>query len=684
MWAASLIFAGTALTEEHGRESYQIVALRARIRIYPASRAITCIDTLFVRPRAGAGDSVRLEMPPASLLESASANGRDALRDRQLLTGHLPDDTTSEIVLRYSLTIAQPREFSVITDDQAVLRDVDILPRGPSSFRSVRLIVVVPPDWDAVTVGALARRDSSADSAACLWEFDQPLREIGWVCAGRFRTLGGMWKQAPLSLHLFPQDSADGDAILRLAGDVLDFYSRHFSPYRFPKLSIVEIDDRIAGRNVLAISASSFIMVKHLAFVTEDAFNRVVAILPHEIAHQWWPLTVFVADSDAAFLSEGMCEYSDRLYRESSGTLTLRDSLSRHPLLRPLLLRIQKGRDIPLQGKVDLRAATTQYLKGAYVHQMLRTMLGDSAFYRLYREYAERFAMKRTGLDDFQALAERLAGKDLRWFFDQWVKKTGAPRLRIYNVKSARQGAEWITRGRVRLVGYDKFSAVVPVGVKTGSGILETRVWVGTDTAGVFHNDVPFEIRTADEPRTALLDPHGDLLELRRIPPKFSDFREPADGILVIGTPDPGGAIHSLARRDSARLEDAGWSIILKDDTLATLADLQQERVFLYGRSARNELVIDAEKKFPMQFRNDSIVVNDEVLGDSTLALLQVIENPYLPQAMLSWIAPLSEKAHPELLPYDWSWVLLNGSDVISSGTWESRDDDLEVNLRRN
>lgn len=680
VWAASLLFLGNSLAQEG---SYQIFGVRARIRIFPPSRTVLCLDTLLIRPRKGT-DTISLGLPPACDLEVATVDGKRAdsePRDGRLVLSRLPDDTALQVVLGYSLSLLQPTEFSLLGEDRAVLRDVETLPRGPSSLRSVRLSVIVPPAWDAIAVGALVARDSSADSTVYVWQFDQPLNEIGWICAGQFRTFDAKGGTVPLSLNLFQHDSSAPGNLMHSAEDILNFYGRRFSPYRFPKLSIVEIDDGIAGRNVLAISGPSFIMVKRLAFETEDAFNRVETILPHEIAHQWWPLTVFIDDQDAAFLSEGMCEYSDRLYREGAGGLTVRDSLGRHPLLRPLILRMQEGHDIPLQGKVDLRTATTQYLKGAYVHQMLRRIVGDSVFFRLYREYAQRFSMKKASLDDFRAIAEELSGKQLQWFFDQWVKNTGAPRLRIYNVKRDREAAEWIVRGRVRLVGYDKFSDEVPVSVQTRSGVVAKQLWIGSDTAGMFHNDVPFEIRTGAEPLSVSLDPQRETLEIRKLPPRFSDLREPGDGIMIIGSPDP-GALLSLARNDSARLAEAGWSITLKADSAVSLQDLQQERVFLYGRSSENGVVRDAEGKFPMQLRHDSVLAENQILGGRTLALLQAIENPFLPQAVLCWIAPLSERAHPDLLPYDSSWILLNGSDVISSGTWDLQDDDHHVEFK--
>jgi hypothetical protein len=442
------------------------------------------------------------------------------------------------------------------------------------------------------------------------------------------------------------------------------------------------------------------VMIKKLALRTDDRFNRYTAILPHEVAHQWWPLTVFSGAEDAAFLSEGMCDYSALLYDEARGVHSTRDSLGHHPLLRPLLLRVEKGLDVALKGKADLRALPTHYLKAAYVHHMLRHILADSVFFRLYRECARRFETRQFNLEDFQRLAEELSGRKLDWFFQQWVTKRGLPRIKIYNVVAAPAGERWVTRGRVRIVGYDKYTVYADVGVHSSSGTVTTSVWLGMDSTGRYRNDVSFEVITPERPDRAILDPDGSLLRQQKLPVKFSDVREPSDGLIVVGTLKHADHLMDLAQKDSAEMAGGSWSVTIKRDRAVTLRDLQQERVFLYGTASENSVAADLAPRFPIGFRGDSVVlarglrqgaftpVRDSILSggeaifDSSLALLQCIESPYLPRGLLAWIAPLSELAQPSLLPFDASWTLIRGKEEMGSGTWEVRDEENVVEIR--
>lgn len=595
----------------------------------------------------------------------------------------LPSDTVFEVIVEYSGSFPGRSEFSTLTPEKAILREEEFLPHGPKKFDLVRLAVMVPRDWGVIAPGRRIRIDTTADASIHVWESTQLLSTIGWIVAGKFRTFELSGSAISMTAHVLSTDSTRVHELLILARRVLHFYSSTFSPYRFPKLDIVEVDDWVAGGNVLAIAVPSFIMLKTLALTTDDKLNRAESVLPHEVAHQWWPATVFAENEDAAFLSEGMCEYSALMYREEMGALERRDSLGSHPLLRSLILSVQKGEDVPLHGRADLRYMPTHYLKSAFVHHMLRRLIGDSVFTRLYHEYATRFAEKSTTIAEYRNLAEELSHRRLDWFFDQWVMHRGLPRLKVYNVKTVHTGSTWVTRGRVRILGYDKYTTSIDVAAIKSDKRAIARLHLGVDSTGVYRNDVPFEIITAEKPTEVRLDPDGDILKIQKLPVKLGDLREPSNGVMIVGT---GGGnaeyLYARARSDSAAMDRSWWSMTIKPDTMITLADLQAERIFLYGKQEDNRIVADLVEKFPLQFKGDSVRLEGGTLFDSTLTLIQAIESPYHPQGSIVWLAPLSPKAQPELLPYDASWTIVRGKEEISSGVWQVEDTDLVVKIR--
>jgi aminopeptidase N len=62
---------------------------------------------------------------------------------------------------------------------------------------------------------------------------------------------------------------------------------------------------------------------------------------------------------------------------------------------------------------------------------MLRGEVGDSAFFRGVREYYRIFRDSSVLSEDFERVVERVAGRDLAWFFRQWLYQPGYPQLRV-------------------------------------------------------------------------------------------------------------------------------------------------------------------------------------------------------------------------------------------------------------
>jgi aminopeptidase N len=67
--------------------------------------------------------------------------------------------------------------------------------------------------------------------------------------------------------------------------------------------------------------------------------------------------------------------------------------------------------------------------KGAWVLNMLRGILGEPAFERLIQQYVKECSGSGGSTSLFQEIAERLHGKDLGWFFSEWIDAIGVPEL---------------------------------------------------------------------------------------------------------------------------------------------------------------------------------------------------------------------------------------------------------------
>ncbi|MDI6804288.1 MAG: M1 family aminopeptidase [Bacteroidota bacterium] len=668
-------------------DNYEIVGHKAFIKLYPKESVISVSDTISFRFKENILSEISLILNPLLKIETIYSEGRPLKykQQREVLKISASFKKNAEIVLNYNGIFQRRTEFSELSESNALLHENEIFPLGTKSYKFIRLTVQAANGWSVIAIGELINQSTENDSTTFTYQSDQLVQTLGWICGGNFSVRSKISNRYSFSTYLFHEDSAYSDRIISQLEKTISTYSENFSHYRFSKLAIVEVEDWVAGRAVLAAAFPSVILVKKQAFQTGDSFNNVNTILPHEVAHQWWPLTVFLNEADNALLSEGLCEYSSILFSEWSSEKLARDSLKNSPLLRSLLSRSAKGKDLPLRRKADLRSMPTHYLKAAYVHNMLRLIVGDSIYKLVLREFATKRALQISNSEDFQKIAENISHTNLDWFFKQWSEQTGIPKIKIYAVKTSERGEHWFTEGRVRLVAYEKrFTTPVEVGLITEEGVLKKTFWLGFDSLNVYRNEITFNFTSQLKPTSMILDPDGNILKHQKLPVKLSDLRDPADGVMMVGTAAGNPRytkLLELAKRDSAEMDKAGWYLKIIQDTSATLGDLQNERVFVYGNITENIVADKIAPKFPKQPNKNSITIENKTYSDS-LAIIQTIDNPYLSSGLMCWIVPLTDAASPHLMPYDASYVILNEKEIITKGVWEVKDDDLVVDIK--
>jgi aminopeptidase N len=69
------------------------------------------------------------------------------------------------------------------------------------------------------------------------------------------------------------------------------------------------------------------------------------------------------------------------------------------------------------------------YQRGALTLHALRMEVGDDPFFEILRTWADRYAYGNATTNDFIALAEEVAGRDLDPLFDAWLKSETLPDL---------------------------------------------------------------------------------------------------------------------------------------------------------------------------------------------------------------------------------------------------------------
>ncbi len=203
---------------------------------------------------------------------------------------------------------------------------------------------------------------------------------------------------------------------------VLAFYSDYVGPFAYERLANIQASSVSGG-----MEAASAILYNEKS-VTGNRDVRWRNVVIHEIAHQWFGNAVTEADWDDVWLSEGFATYFTLLFIEHAygrdefvrGLEDSRRTVLKFAAEHPGYTIVHRN----LARMEDVTSSHT-YQKGSWTLHMLRGVVGNDAFQRGIRTYYQRHFNGNATTRDFRRAMEEASGRDLGWFFDQWLYKPG-------------------------------------------------------------------------------------------------------------------------------------------------------------------------------------------------------------------------------------------------------------------
>jgi aminopeptidase N len=203
--------------------------------------------------------------------------------------------------------------------------------------------------------------------------------------------------------------------------------------FPFPKYHQFAVP-RIGGamENISLVSwDDQFLLDEKLA----GEWGRLVdQINVHEMAHSWFGDRVICRDYAHAWLKESWATYMEVCWFEHA--------YGRDEQLYELWLNAQayfREADTRYKRPIVTRKFHSSmemydmhlYPGGAARLHTLRCMLGDELFWEAVREYLREYDGKLVETDDFRRVIERISGRSLGKFFDQWFHSPGYPILEV-------------------------------------------------------------------------------------------------------------------------------------------------------------------------------------------------------------------------------------------------------------
>ncbi len=410
-WPDTVRFAATT-TAARGEATSLALDLASAMQV--DSTYVNGARVAFTRP----GDSVRVALP---------AGRNDTVRVAVFYRG-LPTDG---LIVRRDLLLGwtafgdnfpnRARQWLATVDHPSDKALVDWIVRAPASHRVIANgeLVEETPEVGSADVGVVRTHWRTArpiytglmvigvspfavlelgDTACNLAERAGCVRQSVWASPDRRAAIPGNFARA---------------------GEIVAFYSTLVGSFPYEKLAHVASSTRFGG-----MENAGAIFYDQRLFVPGALGESLIA---HETAHQWFGDAVTEREWPHVWLSEGFATYFAALWTEhahgDSAFLAEMRGIRKTLLTSPIT--VEKAVIDTTLDDLSKVLNTNVYEKAGFTLHLLRREIGDSAFFRGIRSY---YAAHRHGnalTTDLQRAFERASARQLDWFFDQWLRRSG-------------------------------------------------------------------------------------------------------------------------------------------------------------------------------------------------------------------------------------------------------------------
>jgi aminopeptidase N len=532
---------------------------------------------------------------------------------------------------------------------------------------SFRLKVEVPAGWKAVSQGDLASESAEANRVIDVWRETNPGPEL-YLVAGKYVRHDDEYQGIKIMTYTFEPADSLCKVYIDATKRYLAMYEGLVGKYPFAKFALVENFWQTGyGMPSFTLLGSKVI---RLPFIVNTSYG-------HEILHNWWGNSVYVKYEEGNWC-EGLTTYvADYRYKEMMSPDAARDY--RHTTLVGFNDYVTERKDFPLSTFLERSDAATQsvgYGKSLMVYHMLRRSVGDSLFWDGLRAFYAQYKFKMASWSDLATVFSRTSGQNLAWFFDQWVKRAGAPSVRLSNV-------DYAVRSGTGVVSFTlaqdapPFIVDLPVRIKTTHGSEDFTVrLVGEDST--------YSIETRSRPLALAVDPDFDVfrrLYLQEIPITIGAVFAQDSLPVILGAGE--SAETKTAFKEIAGAWGLGANVFEDGPEIATFASTRQ--VWFMGRGETLKQVL-APLRGQIEITEDTVRIGDSTYALKGNTLVCAVRNPHDETRGIGIVLTQDVQALRGLtsrLPHygAYSYLVFEKDKPIAKGVWEERKSPLTVDF---
>lgn len=362
-----------------------------------------------------------------------------------------PGETIS-VRFKYSATPAKGVYFvDALIENGKVEKDAQIWTQGepeeahhwfpsydfPDDKATSEQILTVEKGETAIANGELLeRRENGNGTVTFHYKMNQPHSTyLTSFVIGKYVKISDRYKNVPLGYYVYPgaesiAPAAYGNtkAMFRIFEELVGI------EYPFNKYDQTMVANFSFGgmENITATTMAD----TEILFAESDK-NSVEDLVSHELAHSWFGNLVTCRNWAELWLNEGFATFMEAVYREkmygrADYNRKIRDDAAQYFAFEAVSKKRHGLYNTLADPKNDADLFdTVTYQKGGAVIHTLRETVSNAAFWKAVNIYLNRHKYANVETPDLQKAMEEASGKNLDWFFRQWVYGAGHPRVEI-------------------------------------------------------------------------------------------------------------------------------------------------------------------------------------------------------------------------------------------------------------
>ena len=484
------------------------------------------------------------------------------------------------------------------------------IPTFPKLLYTFALQSNLPKDWKSVSQGKRTESLDSLNSHFDQWVCEKPQEEIFLIGAKFNEYSFKMNNGVEAMTFLRSPDENLANKYLEVTEQYMTMYEGLISKYPYSKFALVEnFWETGYGMPSFTLLGEKII---RFPFILHSSY-------PHELLHNWWGNSVYV-NFDRGNWCEGLTAYmADHLIKEQRG----QGNSYRRSTLQKFTDFVSPDNDFPLSKFINRHDGSSEaigYGKSLMMFHMLRLKLGDKKFIEGLKLFYKNNNFKLASFSNIRAAMEKVSGINLKKFFNQWVKRKGAPKLSLLTVDLVTKNNKKKLLVMLQQKSTGKpYVLDIPIYIKTEKGVTKEIFKMNKNKQGHY-----FEI--GENIKEVVVDPFYDvfrLLDPKEVPPALSKIWASKKNIIILpkkASDDKSKIYADFAQKwiendkdDFKIVFDSDIKTLPKEETAWIIgfenkfASIFNKQIKEYGSSIKNDIITLGEKDINIKGKDFAI-----------------------------------------------------------------------------